>query len=38
MTGMVGVEDLGRVMNGIGLEPSEEELKNMITEVDGSGR
>lgn len=36
--GMVGVDDLGRVMNGIGLEPSAEELKNMITEVDGSGR
>eukprot|EP00038_Savillea_parva_P025388 m.47416 g.47416 ORF g.47416 m.47416 type:complete len:145 (-) comp6887_c0_seq1:145-579(-) len=36
--GMVGVDDLGRVMNGIGLEPSSEELKNMITEVDGSGK
>jgi len=36
--GMVDVADLGRVMKGIGLEPSDEELANMITEVDGSGK
>lgn len=35
--GVVTVQDLGRVMRGVGLEPSEDELANMITEVDGSG-
>jgi Ca2+-binding EF-hand superfamily protein len=36
--GVVTTEDLGRVMRAIGLEPSDDELKNMITEVDGSGK
>ena len=35
--GVVSTENLGRVMNAFGLDPSQEELKNMITEVDGSG-
>lgn len=36
-TGVVTTQDLGRVMNAFGLEPSQDELHNMITEVDGSG-
>jgi len=36
--GVVTVADLGRVMRGVGLEPSDDELENMITEVDGSGK
>eukprot|EP00051_Salpingoeca_urceolata_P035203 m.28754 g.28754 ORF g.28754 m.28754 type:complete len:246 (+) comp8925_c0_seq1:1936-2673(+) len=36
--GVVDVENLGRVMRAVGLEPSEAELHNMITEVDGSGK
>merc|ERR1740138_825862 len=36
--GVVTFEHLGRVMRGIGLEPTDDELKNMITEVDGSGK
>ena len=35
--GVVTVQDLGRVMRAIGLEPTDDELNNMITEVDGSG-
>eukprot|EP00730_Choanoeca_flexa_P018892 TRINITY_DN9210_c0_g1_i1.p1 TRINITY_DN9210_c0_g1~~TRINITY_DN9210_c0_g1_i1.p1 ORF type:complete len:148 (+),score=57.62 TRINITY_DN9210_c0_g1_i1:66-509(+) len=34
----IDVKNLGRVMRAIGLEPSDDELKNMITEVDGSGK
>jgi len=36
-SGVVTTQDLGRVMNAFGLEPSQDELHNMITEVDGSG-
>eukprot|EP00047_Mylnosiga_fluctuans_P001534 m.220782 g.220782 ORF g.220782 m.220782 type:complete len:144 (-) comp10452_c0_seq1:74-505(-) len=36
--GVVSTENLGRVMNAFGLQPSQDELKNMITEVDGSGK
>eukprot|EP00048_Salpingoeca_helianthica_P014420 m.221616 g.221616 ORF g.221616 m.221616 type:complete len:145 (-) comp15846_c0_seq1:225-659(-) len=36
--GVVNTKNLGRVMNAFGLDPSQEELKNMITEVDGSGK
>merc|ERR1740127_258703 len=36
--GVVTTADLGRVMRAIGLEPSDDELANMITEVDGSGK
>lgn len=36
--GVIDVKNLGRVMNAVGLEPSEAELLNMITEVDGSGK
>ena len=36
--GVVTFEHLGRVMRAIGLDPTDEELKNMITEVDGSGK
>ncbi|EDQ91637.1 uncharacterized protein MONBRDRAFT_35758 [Monosiga brevicollis MX1] len=35
---VIDVANLGRVMRAIGLEPSDDELKNMITEVDGSGK
>jgi Ca2+-binding EF-hand superfamily protein len=35
---VIDVESLGRVMRAVGLEPSDDELKNMITEVDGSGK
>jgi hypothetical protein len=35
--GVVKTKDLGRVMRAMGLEPSDNELLNMITEVDGSG-
>ena len=35
--GVVSTEDLGRVMNAFALTPSQDELHNMITEVDGSG-
>eukprot|EP00049_Salpingoeca_infusionum_P004179 m.75454 g.75454 ORF g.75454 m.75454 type:complete len:148 (+) comp12452_c0_seq1:1812-2255(+) len=35
---VIDVEALGRVMRAVGLEPSDDELKNMITEVDGSGK
>ena len=37
LSGVVTTENLGRVMNAFGLDPSQDELKNMITEVDGSG-
>lgn len=36
--GVIDVNSLGGVMRAIGLEPSEAELRNMITEVDGSGK
>merc|ERR1711935_614269 len=36
--GVVTTGDLGRVMRAVGLEPSDDELANMITEVDGSGK
>jgi len=36
--GVVTTADLGRVMRALGLEPSNDELENMITEVDGSGK
>ena len=35
--GVIDVAALGAVMRAIGLEPSDAELRNMITEVDGSG-
>ena len=35
--GVVTTADLGRVMRAVGLTPSDDELANMITEVDGSG-
>eukprot|EP00043_Microstomoeca_roanoka_P017293 m.180231 g.180231 ORF g.180231 m.180231 type:complete len:149 (+) comp16612_c0_seq2:153-599(+) len=35
---VIDVESLGRVMRACGLDPSDDELKNMITEVDGSGK
>ncbi|EGD73107.1 hypothetical protein PTSG_04821 [Salpingoeca rosetta] len=35
---VIDVESLGRVMRAVGLDPSDDELKNMITEVDGSGK
>ena len=37
LIGVVTTGDLGRVMRAVGLEPSDDELANMITEVDGSG-
>lgn len=37
LLGVIDVEALGFVMKAVGLEPSEAELHNMITEVDGSG-
>ena len=36
--GVIDTASLGLVMRAIGLEPSDAELKNMITEVDGSGK
>ena len=36
--GVIDTASLGHVMRAIGLEPSDAELKNMITEVDGSGK
>ena len=36
--GVIDTSALGSVMRAIGLEPSDAELKNMITEVDGSGK
>jgi len=35
---VIDVKALGRVMRAVGLDPSDNELKNMITEVDGSGK
>ncbi len=35
--GVIDTKSLGHVMRAIGLEPSDAELHNMITEVDGSG-
>ncbi len=36
-TGVIDVASLAFVMKAIGLDPSDAELHNMITEVDGSG-